>query len=427
MNYFKQIWYEMLRQPLVTGVTVMATALSIFLIMSLYMISRVNVVDTVPETNRSRTLYAPYIHIVRTDGTGDASGNLSLSTAHTLYDNLEGVERYSYGNGWNATRDVNVKNGVINSLETKEVDNEFWNMYDFKFVAGRPFSKEQVDAGEKVAVVTERTARILVDGGDILGRDIFVDHLPFRVVGVVENSSSLLKNSYSEIYVPFKEDPSSVWQDYLGSVQLTMLLKKDVSVDAIKKEVERRYKVWSDQHKKEGREALYHGLPYTTVEMAAAQGSNGEPTAENDRRNRLLMYALLLLVPAFNLSGMTRSRLARRVSEIGVRRAFGATRFGIFSELVTENFFLTLIGGVVGLLMSILFITCFSHLFINYLGWDISASKMSETPAFNMFFSWWVFMVILVSCFILNLLCTGIPAWKAAHVNPAEAISSRRG
>ena len=139
-----------------------------------------------------------------------------------------------------------------------------------------------------------------------------------------------------------------------------------------------------------------------------------------------MLYGLLLLVPAINLGGMTRSRLKKRVSEIGVRRAYGAKRTGIATELVGENFLLTLGGGVIGLLLSVVFITAFSHLFVDYLGWSGSESGVNETPAFTMLFSWGMFGMLVASCFVLNLLSTGIPAWKASRVNPAEAIAERR-
>ena len=43
-----------------------------------------------------------------------------------------------------------------------------------------------------------------------------------------------------------------------------------------------------------------------------------------------------------------------------------------------------------------------------------------------MFFTWGAFLTVLLLCFILNILSTGIPAWKASRVNPAEAITTRR-
>ena len=430
MNYFKQVWYEMRQQPLVTWVNIAGTAISIFLIMALVMIEKVDTVDAAPEVNRSRTLVAAYIHMRSTGNDGnECSGSLSLETAHRLYDNLDGVEVYSFGKGYNDNRDVNMPRGTINSLEVKGIDENFWKIYSFDFLKGQPFTAAQVKAGEKRAIVTDRVAFLLAGNADILGKEILINHLPYVVSGVVKTGSPLLKQSFADIYIPYVENPQDTWKTYLGQAMVTMLLKEDANPEDIKKEVERRYEVWNDRlRKEESREFVYHRLPYTAEEMTSQTGSNQDPD-DVDKGNwtKWITYGILLLVPALNLSGMTRSRLRRRVSEIGVRRAYGATRLRIVGELLTENFLLTLAGGLIGLILSVVFIMCFSHLFVDFLGWnDASGGKGSSTPAFNMFFTWGAFLTVLLLCFILNILSTGIPAWKASRVNPAEAITTRR-
>lgn len=430
MNYFKQVWYEMRQQPLVTWVNIAGTAISIFLIMALVMIEKVDTVDAAPEVNRSRTLVGVYIHMRSTENDGnECSGSLSLETAHRLYDNLDGVEVYSFGKGYNDNSDVNMPRGTINSLEVKGIDENFWKIYSFDFLKGQPFTAAQVKAGEKRAIITDRVAFLLAGNADILGKEIHINHLPYVVSGVVKTGSPLLKQSFADIYIPYVENPQEIWKTYLGQSQATLLLKEGVSPEDIKKEVERRYAVWNDRlRKEESREFVYHRLPYTAEEMASQTGSNQDPDdVDKGKWTKWITYGILLLVPALNLSGMTRSRLRRRVSEIGVRRAYGATRLRIVGELLTENFLLTLAGGLIGLILSVVFIMCFSHLFVDFLGWnDASGGKGSSTPAFNMFFTWGAFLTVLLLCFILNILSTGIPAWKASRVNPAEAITTRR-
>ena len=65
-----------------------------------------------------------------------------------------------------------------------------------------------------------------------------------------------------------------------------------------------------------------------------------------------IILFILLLVPALNLSGITLSRMRRRMAELGVRRAFGATQGTILWQVLSENMVLTLLGGLLGLAMS---------------------------------------------------------------------------
>ena len=65
-----------------------------------------------------------------------------------------------------------------------------------------------------------------------------------------------------------------------------------------------------------------------------------------------IVIAILLFVPAVNLSGMTLSRMRRRMAEIGVRKAFGATGGELIRQVFFENLVLTLLAGIVGLALS---------------------------------------------------------------------------
>lgn len=54
----------------------------------------------------------------------------------------------------------------------------------------------------------------------------------------------------------------------------------------------------------------------------------------------ILMLLVLLIVPSLNLSGLIASRMESRLSEMGVRKAFGASRSILLSQVMWENFFL---------------------------------------------------------------------------------------
>ena len=66
----------------------------------------------------------------------------------------------------------------------------------------------------------------------------------------------------------------------------------------------------------------------------------------------VLVITILLLVPAINLSSMTLSRMRKRMSEIGVRKAFGATGGELVRQVFFENLLLSLLAGILGLALS---------------------------------------------------------------------------
>ncbi|MDE6110116.1 MAG: FtsX-like permease family protein, partial [Muribaculaceae bacterium] len=126
---------------------------------------------------------------------------------------------------------------------------------------------------------------------------------------------------------------------------------------------------------------------------------------------------ILLLVPAINLSSLTESRLRRRVEELGVRRAFGCTRSRLMGQLFGESMIVTLVGGVIGLILSVTYAFLFSGFLFG----------QGKGPAplidLNMLLRPSTFALALLFCFILNLLSIGIPAWKATRTNIVNAIN----
>lgn len=424
-NYIKQIWYELRHQPMVTVTTILGTAFAIFLIMAVFMTSSIDTIPVSPESNRPRMLTGKYFNL--SNGNNNSSGGLSYNTAKKLYWNLEGIEKISFANNDPDNVDVSVNDGDCISLLEKKVDDAFWEIFDFKFIEGKPFDKATIDARLKNVILTESAAIKLFGNTDIIGKEIKLNYIPYVVYGVITDSSPLMPESFAKIFTPYApEEPDNTWmEEYGGDTRVYMLMAKGIDDNHIRKQVIARYATLNSTLKKEGKEAIYHQSPYTAETTNLDFGSNTDPDPETPRKIRYAVYFLLLLLPAINLNSMTRSRLRRRVAEIGVRRAFGATRMGIIARLLGENLLLTLAGGIIGLILCIIFVAFFSHLFISYGGIFGAGEILSSTPSFKMLLNFKTFGISLFFCLILNLLSSGIPAWKASRINPAGAISGK--
>lgn len=135
---------------------------------------------------------------------------------------------------------------------------------------------------------------------------------------------------------------------------------------------------------------------------------------------RYTLYAILLLVPAINLSSLLHSRMRRRISEIGVRRAFGCTRLRIISDILWENFLVTLAGGIVGVTLGIIFAMNYSGLYE-----DMETYGSGVTPDISSVINWGTILIAVGVCFILNLISASVPAWQASRLNPVEAINAK--
>lgn len=417
-----QVLYDMRQQPVTGIVTLIGTALSIFLIMTVMMMSRVNTAEFAPESNRDRLLYGKYINIKSEDGVQNSSAHMTEKLSRRLYDNLDGAVCTSIVRE-RTEKEIRVQGKPSMVCYVNMTDHNFWNIFDFDFIEGHPFTKDSFEASAKDAVISETLAKTLFGTEDAIGQTILIEQMPFRVTGVVKDVSPLAREAYSEVFISYRGFGSEkeCWggSEYFGSFHAVILAESPESFGRIRADVQSRKQLVNEELKPQGEMIADHGSPFTQEVMLTVRGSNSDPD-DSGRRMRLIIYAILLIVPAINLSSMTQGRLVHRISEIGVKRAYGATRPHIIGGIIAENFILTLAGGLVGLILCFVFGYFFSDLV--FTGTEISRNT---TVPLQMLLDWKLYGSALFFCFILNLLSSGIPAWRASRIDPVRALSGR--
>ena len=156
----------------------------------------------------------------------------------------------------------------------------------------------------------------------------------------------------------------------------------------------------------------YHtiaGLPMTQLENAAAVSLEPGETA---LRRWILLWILGVLafmaLPAINLVNINLSRIYERASEIGVRKAFGASSRDLVLQFVMENVVLSVLGGLIGLAGAFLLFKI--------------ATLFPQVPYYDFHFSWRIFAAALALGTIFGLLSGVWPAWKMSRQHPVLAL-----
>lgn len=391
-------------------VSIIGTSVSITFVMVIYMVYDIQTTNIAPESHRDRMIYSSYGYSYRKSDHSNSEIGMSYQAANTIFKDIPGAEVVTYlGPIYTKYSGPSPEQGMRRTV--RGVDLNYWRVYDIPLVAGRLFSREEFDACRDVIVIAERLAREAYGSADAaIGKNYFVDFSPKRIVGVTKDISSLFTFAYGEIWMPYsKETKRFDGEGIRGGFEVMILAKPGVSNAAIKQNAELSLDRFNETLKEFKLE-----LPdlSTYTERQFLRNDTVSPAV-----TFIIMGLILLIVPAINVSGLISSQMSRRMAELAVRKAYGASRSTLMMQLLRENLALAFVGSLLGFALSCLFL---------WLGKDWMLGD--GAPGANFDVSIWlflrptVFLVVLGICLLFNLLSVFIPAWHATRRPIAEVM-----
>lgn len=431
-KYLQQSFMMLKQQPLFSCFYIVATGLAISMVMVLAVLYYIKIGDIYPETHRSRMLVASLAHMQYTKDTDwNTTWKFSIPFVKDCFYSLEGVEAVtavSDADSW-FVKVGNVKRPL--SALVKLTDTGFWKVFDFSFIYGQPFTDADFQSGMRTAVISEDMARRVFGKGDAVGEYIKLNYTDYRVCGVVKSPSYAMKLSYAQVWLPYTCQPAYVRDNnqwgVIGPFQVAVLLPSAADADRVKLQVDEYVRKFNtlphdDYH------LVMHGQPYLYWKTLFYVNDMDDLDFFVIVRQMGLWLLMLLLVPALNLSGMISSRMERRLPEMGIRKAFGATGERLFSQIVWENLLLTCLGGIMGLILSFSMVYFAKSWLLTMLdgGTQPLPDSVQMSITTDMLFNPTLFAVTFVVCVVLNLLSALIPTCVALKKDIVYSLSRQK-
>jgi putative ABC transport system permease protein len=362
-----------------------------------------------PDVNRDRCLYVGFLDQSNTQESSHRSGPPSFHFLEKYVLNMETPQMVgiaslpSFANAFVGNRRL--------KLNLKFSNAEFWSITAFDFLEGKPFNRQNIDNGDYVAVINEKTRdNYFGQGSQTVGKPIVVENVSYRVIGVVRDVPVTRPLMAADVYLPHNVSKSDA-QSKSSHGNYTGILLASSRADFPKIKEEYLSMV--------GRIALpteEDGFTFDAIR------TNANTYLENflgavfniPNINRVfytlvaVFMLLFMLLPAINLVNLNVSRIMERSSEIGVRKAFGASARKLVGQFLFENIFITFLGGGIAVILASVFIAVFND--------------SGLIPGADLALNFRILLIGMAVCLTFGVASGVIPAFRMSRLNVVDAL-----
>lgn len=261
--------------------------------------------------------------------------------------------------------------------------------------SGRAINILDINNKNQVALIGNDIAKDLFYGGDPIGKDLMINGTTYTIIGTLATSSLFGMNSNNNaVIIPYTTALRSLGIKSISSLDVYLMdtNQADETVANIKGILNAAFNYKEDA--------------YTVYNMGDMISSF---------QTMLSMMSLLLagiaaislVVGGIGIMNMMLVSISERTTEIGLRKALGASPYRIQLQFIIEAIFLSIIGGMIGLILGGL-IAYVAAKFIG-ISFQISSSTISLAVGFSA---------------AVGIVFGYMPARKASRLNPIDALRS---
>lgn len=446
-NYIKLAFRVLGRKKFFTAITLFGISFTLAILMLIVSVLETEVGNTKPVTHKEKLVVLPNLQVIKQfydtiyvydtlmvnekmtidstytveeAGMNNSNNEFAWSYLDKHLSDIPSATNYTFFNA------NSVFNAYVNSTKVEMqaiyADHHFWEVFEFEFVEGFGFGASAIEQAEPVAIITTKLSDAYFGRAkDVIGETIEMDGKSLKVMGLVKPAGVSLLTG--DIFVPHTLLTTVGRGEEVGfggfmalyvaeSAKGTQRVKDDIAF------VNSSLEVHPDLAEYYNQVIL---KPYTFFEIYADQLLGLDDSLDPDTFGRSLsvlkwimiaLLSLFVLLPTLNLINLNVSRILERSSEIGVRKAFGASQTTILGQFIVENVIQTLLGGAIGMGIAMVLIY-----FIN------DAGLMGDIILrVNMRF----FIYSLIICILFGVLSGLLPAYRMSKLHVVNALKQNR-
>jgi putative ABC transport system permease protein len=262
---------------------------------------------------------------------------------------------------------------------------------------GRYFTEQEVRSSRRVAVLGETTWKDLFDRETPINKRIRIGGQPFVVIGVLRPKGGQgFRNPDDAVYVPV----ATAMRRLFGMENIEALLCQARSAALLMRAEKELEAVLKKRHRPpNGGEPEFR--VFNQFDLIETQSE------QQDTFSALITYLAIvsLMVGGIGIMNIMLVSVTERTREIGIRMAVGAKRRDILAQFLLEAMFLSLVGGLIGVVTGI-----------------VGSNMVGEANQWKIILSIEAIVLAFGCSALVGIFFGFYPAWKASKLNPIEAL-----
>jgi putative ABC transport system permease protein len=312
---------------------------------------------------------------------------------------------------------------------------DFFTMFDVPFKYGSPWTNADDDAHAAVAVISDELNQRLFGGANSVGRDVTLDMHTYRIVGVTGHWDP--KPRYYDAFDRMEfANPAQVYISvnraidvHIGTSGRNNCGGATMHFESDEQWLHREcawIPFWAELPTQADVQAYKEFLTAYSAEQQRAGRFQWAPNARlrnvmewldhekvvpPESRISLFVSVGFFVICLVNTIGLLLAKFMRRSSEIGIRRALGATRREVYAQFLMEAATVGMAGGLLGLVLTVVGMQGIGLLF------EPDVARLAHVDVS-------LLLTTLVVAVLATVIAAFYPTWRAAQVQPAWQLKS---
>jgi len=269
---------------------------------------------------------------------------------------------------------VKYEDKVFNEDRVTYADETFFDVFKLKMLSGNP---EEALLRKNQVVISESMAKKYFGSEDPMGKTLRFDNdQDFMVTGVYEDipDNSHMKFDMFLSFITREDEYNS--QFWLNQNEFTYLvlnknanvadvegLMNEIAVDKMAVELKQYLDMTFDEFEAGGNTFRYFLQPLDEIHLYSDNYGGFEPGSDITYVYIFsAIAAFIMIIACINFMNLSTARSANRAKEVGIRKVLGSVKRQLIGQFIAESIVITLIGGFIGLGLSMVLLPFFNEL-----------------------------------------------------------------